>query len=174
MIQHIEQGAIFFGQQTHSKAGAYVWGGHAWRRYCSAPRFVRTGDLVRPSATQALLWGNRPSPQEIIVGFIQDNRRRGSPGKSFKKVRSEIQALSAQLEVQKAIAQKLIQQQPAATPFPYPPTNSFRRSSCIFGPTFSIHPPRERVPLPAPRPAPPTTHPYVGAGHPRRHHPGNT
>jgi hypothetical protein len=110
MVKHIELGAVSLGKPTHSRTGAYLWGGHACRR--GIVHHLATSG-VEVSKIQSLL--RHSSTSTAIIRCLGKSMAHSSAslaeeaalGTTLKEVRAEIKTLAAQLRTQQAAATAL-------------------------------------------------------------------
>jgi hypothetical protein len=98
MVKHIELGASYLGKPTHSRAGAYLWGGHAYRRgivrhlATSGVEVSKIQSLLRRSCTSTAII---PVPWEIHIALLSKSCRGGGPGNNSKICQSGEQDLGS-------------------------------------------------------------------------------
>jgi hypothetical protein len=114
MVKHIEIGATSLGKPTHSRTGAYLRGGHAYRRgivhhlALSGVEISRIQSLPRHSSTfKAILRYRGKSMAHSSAGLAEEV----ALGATFNSVRAEIKTLAAQLRSQQIAAAALQKQQ---------------------------------------------------------------
>jgi hypothetical protein len=114
MVTRVEIGATSLGKSTHGRAGAYLWGGHAYRRgivhhlALSGVEVSRMQSLLRHSSTsKAILRYLGKSMARSSAGLAEE----AALGTTLNSVRAEIKTLAAQLRSQQIAAAALQNQQ---------------------------------------------------------------
>jgi DNA-binding transcriptional MerR regulator len=113
MVKHIELGAASLGKPIRSRTGAYLWGGHAYRRGI-IHHLAASG--VEVSKIQSLL--RHPCASTAIIRYLGKSMARSSAslaeeaalGTTLEALRAEIKTLAAQLKTQQAAATALQEQ----------------------------------------------------------------